>query len=108
MAAAREAMDGGTVVAVDVDPGGDRAGHAAGLCDIGVTADLRDPLAALEALRGAGAAAADLTVSVVNAGGCEPTAIMLTADGGTVLFLSMATGSRPSPWPATVSPRTRG
>ena len=62
-----------------------------GLCDIGVTADLRDPLAALEAVRAAGAAPADLTVVVVNATRCEPTAILLTADGGTVLFFSMAT-----------------
>ena len=28
---------------------------------------------------------------VVNAAGCEPTAILLTADEGTVLFFSMAT-----------------
>ena len=28
---------------------------------------------------------------VVNATGCEPTAIMPTADGGSVLFFSMAT-----------------
>ncbi len=42
-------------------------------------------------LRGAGAPPADLTVVVVNATGCEPTAILLTADGGTVLFFSMAT-----------------
>jgi L-erythro-3,5-diaminohexanoate dehydrogenase len=56
-----------------------------------VTADLRDPLGALEALRAAGAPPADLTVVVVNASGCEPTAILLTADSGTVLFFSMAT-----------------
>jgi L-erythro-3,5-diaminohexanoate dehydrogenase len=28
---------------------------------------------------------------VVNSGGCEPTAALLTADRGTVLFFSMAT-----------------
>jgi L-erythro-3,5-diaminohexanoate dehydrogenase len=91
MAAAREAMDGGTVVAVDVDPEAIEIVSRLGLCDIGVSADLRDPLVATEALRRAGAPLADLTVSVVNAGGCEPTAIMLTAAGGTALFLSMAT-----------------
>ncbi len=92
MVAAREAMDGGgTVVAIDVDPEAIELASRLGLCDIGVVADLRDPLAAIEALRRARAPAADLTVSVVNAGGCEPTAIMLTAEGGTVLFLSMAT-----------------
>ena len=63
----------------------------AGLCDVAVRADLRDPLAALAAVRDAGVGPADLTVVVVNAGGCEPTAILLTADGGTVLFYSMAT-----------------
>ena len=62
-----------------------------GLCDVGVTADLRDPLAALDAVRAAGVGPADLTVVVVNATGCEPTAILLTADRGTVLFFSMAT-----------------
>ena len=40
-----------------------------GLCDVGVTADLRDPIAALEAVRAAGVAPADLTVVVVNATG---------------------------------------
>ena len=91
MAAAREAMDGGTVVAVDVDAAAVARAEELGLCDIGVTTDLRDPLGALEAVRAAGAAPADLTVVVVNAGGCEPSAILLTADSGTVLFFSMAT-----------------
>ena len=91
MAAAREAMDGGTVVAVDVEEGAIATVTELGLCDIGVTTDLRDPLSALEALTAAGAPLADLTVVVVNAGGCEPTAILLTADSGTVLFFSMAT-----------------
>lgn len=91
MAAAREAMDGGTVVAVDVEEGAIATVSELGLCDIGVTTDLRDPLSALEALTAAGAPPADLTVVVVNAGGCEPTAILLTADSGTVLFFSMAT-----------------
>jgi L-erythro-3,5-diaminohexanoate dehydrogenase len=91
MAAARDAMAGGTVVAADVDAAAIARVLELGLCDIGVTADLRDPLGALEALRAAGAPPADLTVVVVNARGCEPTAILLTADSGTVLFFSMAT-----------------
>lgn len=91
LAAARDAMDAGTVVAVDVDPDAIERVRSLGLCDVGVAADLRDPLAAVDALRAAGAPAADLTVVVVNATGCEPTAIMLTADEGTVLFFSMAT-----------------
>jgi L-erythro-3,5-diaminohexanoate dehydrogenase len=91
LAAARDAMDGGTVVAVDVDEAAVARVSELGLCDIGVTADLRDPLAAVEAVRDAGAPPADLTVVVVNATGCEPTAILLTAESGTVLFFSMAT-----------------
>lgn len=91
LATARDGMDGGTLVAVDVEPDAVDRVEAAGLCDIGVTADLRDPLAALHAVRAAGAPPADLTVVVVNATGCEATALLLTADGGTVLFFSMAT-----------------
>jgi L-erythro-3,5-diaminohexanoate dehydrogenase len=91
LAAARDSMQGGTVVAVDVDGAAIARVSDLGLCDIGVTTDLRDPLAAVEALRAAGAPPADLTVVVVNATGCEPTAILLTADSGTVLFFSMAT-----------------
>jgi L-erythro-3,5-diaminohexanoate dehydrogenase len=90
LAAARDA-GAGTLVAVDVDAAAIELVERLGLCDIGVTADLRDPLAALEAVRGAGGPPADLTVVVVNATGCEPTAILLTADTGTVLFFSMAT-----------------
>lgn len=91
LAAARDA-GAGTLVAVDVDAAAVERVGALGLCDVAVAADLRDPLAALAALADAGAPAADLTVVVVNATGCESTAILLTADGGTVLFYSMATG----------------
>jgi len=91
MAAARDAMDGGTVVAADVDAAAIDLVLAAGLCDVGVVTDLRDPLGALADLRAAGAGPAELTVVVVNATGCESTAILLTASGGRVLFYSMAT-----------------
>lgn len=91
LAAARESMEEGTLIAVDIDSESLERVHAHGLCDIAVTADLRDPLAAASAVRDAGAPPADLTVVVVNAPGCESTAIMLTADGGRVLFYSMAT-----------------
>jgi L-erythro-3,5-diaminohexanoate dehydrogenase len=91
LAAARDAMAGGTLVAVDVDAEAVERVKALGLCDIGVVTDLRDPLRATEALRAAGAPPADLTVVVVNAAGCEPTAILVTADDGTILFFSMAT-----------------
>jgi len=91
MAAARDAMDKGTVVAVDVDAASVERVVDLGLCDVGVVTDLRDPLGALADLRSAGVGPADLTVVVVNATGCEPTSILLTAQGGTVLFYSMAT-----------------
>lgn len=91
LAAARDAMTDGTVVAVDVDESAVERVSELGLCDIGVAADLRDPLGAAAKLREAGVEAADLTVVVVSATGCEPTAILLTAPGGTILFYSMAT-----------------
>jgi L-erythro-3,5-diaminohexanoate dehydrogenase len=91
LAAARDAMADGTVVAIDIDAAAVDAVDSLGLCDVGVVADLRDPLAALDAARAAGVGPADLTVVVVSATGCEATAILLTAQGGTVLFYSMAT-----------------
>lgn len=91
LAAARATMAGGTSVAVDVDPDAIESVREFGLCDIGVVADLRDPLATLAAVRDAGAPAADLTVLVANASRCESTALLLTEDDGTVLLFSMAT-----------------
>ncbi len=91
LAAARDRTGSGTLIAADVDSRAVERVTELGLCDVGVTADLRDPLGAVEAMRAAGAPPADLTVVVVNATGCEPTAILLTAEGGTVLFFSMAT-----------------
>lgn len=91
LAAARDASGEGTLTVVDVDAAAVERAMALGVCDVGVVADLRDPLAALDAVRAAGAPPADLTVVVVNASGCESTALLLTADGGTVLFFSMAT-----------------
>lgn len=93
LAAARDATgEDGTLIAVDVDAAAVERVAELGLCDIAVAADLRDPLAALAAAAEAGAPPAELTVVVVNATGCESTAILLTATGGTVLFYSMATG----------------
>lgn len=89
LAAARDAA--ATLVAVDVDAKAIELVTSVGLCEIGITTDLRDPLAALVAVRAAGAPPADLTVVVVNATGCEPTALLLTKDEGAVLFFSMAT-----------------
>jgi L-erythro-3,5-diaminohexanoate dehydrogenase len=92
MAAARDTMDGeSVVVAVDVDERAVNRVRDAGLCDIGVVTDLQKPVTALAALRDAGAPRADLTVVVVNAPRCESFSILATKEKGTVLFFSMAT-----------------
>lgn len=91
LAAARDAAPAATLTAIDIDAGALARVEELGLCDIAVAVDLRDPLAGHDAFRAAGASPADLTVVVVNAPGCETTAELLTADGGTVLFFSMAT-----------------
>ncbi len=91
LAAARDSAPDAALVVVDVDRAAVERATALGLADIGVATDLRDPVAAHEATRAAGAGPADLTVVVVNATGCEPAAILLTADDGTCLFFSMAT-----------------
>jgi L-erythro-3,5-diaminohexanoate dehydrogenase len=91
MAAARDANPSATVLALDVDTASLERVSSLGLCDHAISADLRDPVAAVESLRAAGAPDPDLTVVVVNTTGCEPGAILMTAPGGTVLFFSMAT-----------------
>ena len=59
----------------------------AGLADVVAIADARDPVA----LRDAVGEPADVTVVCVDVPGCEGGAILSTADGGTVIFFSMAT-----------------
>jgi L-erythro-3,5-diaminohexanoate dehydrogenase len=56
-----------------------------------VLADARDPVALSAAVAGALGQAADVTVVCVDVPGCEHGAILATADGGTVIFFSMAT-----------------
>jgi L-erythro-3,5-diaminohexanoate dehydrogenase len=60
---------------------------AAGLADEVVIADARDPVA----LAAAVGEPVDLTVVCVDVPGAEHGAILATADGGTVVFFSMAT-----------------
>jgi L-erythro-3,5-diaminohexanoate dehydrogenase len=62
----------------------------AGLADEVVIADARDPVAVSAAIREAGGPA-DVTVVCVDVPGCEGGAILSTAQGGTVIFFSMAT-----------------
>ena len=62
----------------------------AGLADEVVVADARDPIALRDAVTAAGGPA-DVTVVCVDVPGCEGGAILATAEGGTVIFFSMAT-----------------
>lgn len=62
----------------------------AGLADHVVRADARDPIGIGTALAAAGGPA-DITVVCVDVPGCEHGAILATAQGGTVIFFSMAT-----------------
>jgi L-erythro-3,5-diaminohexanoate dehydrogenase len=61
-----------------------------GLVDEIVIADARDPVGVSSAIASAGGPA-DVTVVCVDVPGCEGGAILATAQGGTVIFFSMAT-----------------
>jgi L-erythro-3,5-diaminohexanoate dehydrogenase len=94
LAAARAAGAGRLVGLVPVEREAE-ALRRAGLADEVVLADARDPLAASAAVQaalgGSGGAGADVTVVCVDVPGCEHGAVLATADGGTVVFFSMAT-----------------
>ena len=62
-----------------------------GLTDHVALADARDPVALAAAVVSELGAPADITVVCVDVPGCEHGAILATADGGTVIFFSMAT-----------------
>jgi L-erythro-3,5-diaminohexanoate dehydrogenase len=61
-----------------------------GLADHVVIADARSPLGLSGAVQAAGGPA-DITVVCVDVPGCEQPAVLSTAQGGTVVFFSMAT-----------------
>ncbi len=61
-----------------------------GLADHVVIADARSPLGLSAAVEAAGGPA-DITVVCVDVPGCEQPALLVTAQGGTVVFFSMAT-----------------
>ena len=65
--------------------------RGAGIADRVALADARDPVALADAVAGALGGPADVTVVCVDVSGCEHGAILATADGGTVIFFSMAT-----------------
>jgi L-erythro-3,5-diaminohexanoate dehydrogenase len=65
--------------------------RAAGLADVVAVADATDPVALSTAVTDALGGPADTTVVCVDVPGCEHGAVLATADGGTVIFFSMAT-----------------
>jgi L-erythro-3,5-diaminohexanoate dehydrogenase len=62
-----------------------------GLVDEVVIADARNPVGVSSAIQRAAGGLADVTVVCVDVPGCEGGAILATAQGGTVIFFSMAT-----------------
>ncbi len=89
LAAARRAGAGLTIGVVPHQAEADVLTQA-GLADEVVVADARDPIALRDAVVKAGGPA-DVTVVCVDVPGCEGGAILATAEGGTVIFFSMAT-----------------
>jgi L-erythro-3,5-diaminohexanoate dehydrogenase len=89
LAAARDAGAARTIGVVPVAAEAELLAGS-GLADVVTMADARDPVALAEAVREAGGPA-DVTVVCVDVPGCEGGAILSTADGGTVIFFSMAT-----------------
>lgn len=89
LAAARRA-GAGHVAGVVPDAAEEAALAAAGLADAVVRADARDAVAVRTALEAHGGEA-DVTVVCTDVAGCEHAAIWATADGGSVVFFSMAT-----------------
>jgi L-erythro-3,5-diaminohexanoate dehydrogenase len=74
----------------DAAAGADGQPGQPGLVDEIVIADARNPVVVSRAIENAGGPA-DVTVVCVDVPGCEGGAILATAQGGTVIFFSMAT-----------------
>ena len=89
-AAAARRGGAGTIIGVVPHEQEAAAARDARLADHVVVADARDPVAVSAAIRDAGGPA-DVTVVCVDVPGCEGGAILSTAEGGTVIFFSMAT-----------------
>jgi L-erythro-3,5-diaminohexanoate dehydrogenase len=89
LAAARAAGAGATIGVVP-HAGEHELLTGAGVSDVVAVADARDPIALRDAVTEAGGPA-DVTVVCVDVPGCEGGAILATAEGGTVIFFSMAT-----------------
>jgi L-erythro-3,5-diaminohexanoate dehydrogenase len=80
----------GTIIGVVPTDAEAAALRGSGIADHVVLADARDPVTLAEATRRAGGPA-DVTVVCVDVPGCEGGAVLATAEGGTVIFFSMAT-----------------
>jgi L-erythro-3,5-diaminohexanoate dehydrogenase len=92
IAAAREAVtDAGRVTTVDLEAAALARARRVDPDVSAVRADVTDPLAVASALAGAGLAPADLTLLCTTVAGAEGTALLATAERGTVLFFSTAT-----------------
>lgn len=89
LAAAREA-GAGRLVAVVPDQTEEQALRPTGMADHVVVADARSPIGLPAALAAAGGPC-DVTVVCVDVPGCEQPAVLATAEGGTIVFFSMAT-----------------
>src|SRR5215467_16150487 len=90
LAAARRAGAARTVGVVPISAEAERL-ESVGLADHVALADARDPVALADAVGAALGGPADVTVVCVDVPGCEHGAILTTANGGTVIFFSMAT-----------------
>ncbi len=90
LAAARSAGATRTAGVVPVESEADLL-RESGLADAVALADARDPVALAAAVESALDGPADVTVVCVDVPGCEHGAILATAEGGTVVFFSMAT-----------------
>jgi len=88
--AGARAAGAGRLIGVVPTPSEAAALSDAGLADAVAIADARDPVALSAAVLDAGGPA-DVTVVCVDVPGCEGGTILSTADGGTVIFFSMAT-----------------
>ena len=89
LAAAKAAGAGRRIAVVPVERERELL-EGTGLADEVVIADARSPLGLSEAVERAGGPA-DLTVVCVDVPGAEQPAILATAQGGTIIFFSMAT-----------------
>jgi L-erythro-3,5-diaminohexanoate dehydrogenase len=89
-AAAARRAGAATIIGVVPDQAEAAVLGEAALADEIVIADARDPVTLADRVQAAGGPA-DVTVVCVDVPGCEGGAILATAQGGTVIFFSMAT-----------------